>query len=83
MIALVMASAVACGGGAMTDPVTKAPRYLMCEGKEGFSSPAVAAKVARKFNASKKLRHKAKAGKVESYRCRYCGLYHLGRRPRA
>ena len=38
-----------------------------CQGKHGFPSPQIAQTVARNANAS-----------VVPYRCRWCGLWHLG-----
>jgi len=42
-----------------------------CEGKEPFTSPAKAIEVGRRMT-------RAKGEKIDHYRCRHCGLYHLG-----
>lgn len=57
-------------------PRPKQPAWLSCDGKTPFSSPQIAAKVAKRRTKSKKLR-----GKLErvlgSYRCDHCG-FHIG-----
>lgn len=42
-----------------------------CEGKDAFDSPAKAIEISRRMS-------KAKGEKIDHYRCRHCGLYHLG-----
>lgn len=42
-----------------------------CEGKDAFTSPAKAIEVGRRMS-------RAKGEKIDHYRCRYCGLFHLG-----
>lgn len=50
---------------------------LQCTGKERFSSPQVAAKSARRRNASKKHRGTLTRPLV-SYRCPHWRMFHVG-----
>lgn len=48
----------------------------MCQGKEAFSSPQLAAKIAKRRANKPKNRRDLK--RSQSYRCKVCGLYHIG-----
>lgn len=53
------------------------PAYLQCTGKEQFSSPQLAATIARRRTSSKKRRGKLDRN-LQSYRCDHCGFFHIG-----
>lgn len=58
-------------------PRPRQPAYLSCQGKAPFSSPQLAAKVARRRTMSKK--HRGKLDRpLGSYRCGHCGFFHIG-----
>jgi predicted RNA-binding Zn-ribbon protein involved in translation (DUF1610 family) len=61
----------------MTEPHTRAPAWLQCVGKEQFSSPQLAAKVARRRTAARK-RGGQQERPMGSYRCPHCGFFHIG-----
>lgn len=44
-------------------------RAAMCEGKEAFETPQMAHRVAKR----------RREFCVEPYRCRFCGLFHIGK----
>ena len=46
--------------------------YAMCYKKHGFPTRA-------KANSALKRLKKTKVGRVNAYRCPYCGLWHIGR----
>lgn len=50
-----------------------------CEGKEPFSSPQVAAKVARRMTRTFKRQHGKGNRPLQSYRCPVCSSFHVGR----
>lgn len=60
------------------NPKDHQPIWQECSGKEPFASAALANRVAKRRNTSKKMRSKGPSRRLEAYRCRHCGFFHLG-----
>lgn len=53
------------------------PKAASCAGKETFPSPAAARRVAKRM--AKHKDRSRKDGKPRTYRCAYCGQWHISR----
>lgn len=62
----------------MSESIRKAPAFLACHGKEAYSTPQLAARVAKRRNTSKQFRSKTPRNPLVAYRCQHCNMFHIG-----